>query len=188
MGGVRAWFTRTPEQEAALAEWDTAFAEYYAARAERMRGTAYLLCADWARAEDLVQSAFTKLYIAWPRVERREALDGYVRRIIVRGYLDQRRRGWWRREQSAAEVPEHPIAVINPEDRLVIFQALERLPSRQRAVIVLRYWSDLSIEETAETLRCAPGTVKSQAARGLQTLRDLLPGFVPVYSTPEEKQ
>lgn len=168
-----------------MAEWDTAFAEYYAARAERMRGTAYLLCGDWARAEDLVQGAFTKLYMAWPRVERRESLDGYLRRIIVRGFLDQRRRGWWRREYAAAEVPEHAAKPVSPEDRLVLLQALERLPERQRAVVVLRYWADLSIEETAETLRCAPGTVKSQAARGLQTLRELLPGFEPAHSTSE---
>jgi RNA polymerase sigma-70 factor (sigma-E family) len=169
-----------------MAEWDTAFAEYYGARAERMRGTAYLLCGDWPRAEDLAQNAFTKLYIAWPRVERRESLDGYLRRIIVRGYLDQRRRGWWRREQSAAEVPEYPLPALDPEDRLVLLQALNQLPARQRAVVVLRYWADLSIEDTAETLGCAEGTVKSQAARGLQTLRDLLPGFVPV-STQERK-
>jgi RNA polymerase sigma-70 factor (sigma-E family) len=170
-----------------LAEWDTAFAEYYQGRAERMRGTAYLLCGDWSRAEDLVQSAFTKLYIAWPRVEKRESLDGYLRRIVVRGYLDQRRRGWWHREQSSEFLPEQPLPVVDAEDRLVLLAALQQLPPRQRAVIVMRYWADLSIEETAETLKCAPGTVKSQAARGLQTLRDLLPGFVPVYSTQERK-
>jgi RNA polymerase sigma-70 factor (sigma-E family) len=168
-----------------MAKWDTAFAAYYGARAERMRGTAYLLCGDWSRAEDLVQSAFTKLYVAWPRVDQHEALDGYLRRIIVRGYLDQCRRGWWHREQAAAAVPEYPLPAVNPEDRLVLLQALRRLPSRQRAVVVLRYWADLSIEETAETLGCAPGTVKSQATRGLQTLRDLLPGFVPVSTTQE---
>lgn len=134
-----------------------------------------------------MQSAFTKLYIAWPRVERRESLDGYLRRIIVRGYLDQRRRGWWRREQAAAEVPEQPLRELNPEDRLVLVEALRQLPARQRAVVVLRYWADLSIEDTAETLGCAEGTVKSQATRGLQTLRDLLPGFVPAYSTQERK-
>lgn len=168
-----------------MAEWDSAFAEYYSARAERMRGTAYLLCGDWSRAEDLVHSAFTKLYIAWPRVERRESLDGYVRRIVVRGYLDQRRRGWWRREQAADQLPESAAPALDPEDRLVLLQALAQLPGRQRAVIVLRYWADLSIDETAESLGCAPGTVKSQAARGLQTLRGLLPGFVPAYTTQE---
>src|SRR3954449_9663200 len=103
-----------------MAESDLAFAEYYRARAEAMRGTAYLLCGDWHRAEDLVQSAFTKLYLVWDRVSRHEVLDAYLRRIIVRGYLDQRRRGFWHREQVQATLPE-PAAPAHPvEDRLVL--------------------------------------------------------------------
>jgi RNA polymerase sigma-70 factor (sigma-E family) len=158
-----------------MAEWDGAFAEYYATRAEMMRGTAYLLCGDWHRAEDLVQTAFTSLYQAWGRVSRHEALDGYLRQIIVHGYLDQRRRGWWRRERVTGTLPDRPGVEAAHEDRLVLLRALERLPPRQRAVLVLRYWEDLPISEVALALDCSDGTVKSQAARGLANLRDLLP-------------
>ena len=158
-----------------MTEWDGAFAEYYASRAEVMRGTAYLLCGDWHRAEDLVQSAFVKLYLAWGRVNRHEVMDAYVRQIIVRGYLDQRRRGWWHRERVAETLPDRPHQSDTGEDRLVLLEALSRLPARQRAVLVLRYWSDLPIDEVAELLGCSPGTVKSQASRGLETLRGLLP-------------
>jgi len=167
-----------------MAESDTAFAEYYATRAEVMRGTAYLLCGDWHRAEDLVQSAFTKLYLAWDRVNRHEVLDAYVRRIIVHGYVDQRRRGWWHRERVAETVPEHAVPAAGTDDRLVLFDALARVPRRQRAVLVLRYWLDLPVAEVADLLDCSQGTVKSQAARGLQTLRDLLPDTA-VGSTQE---
>jgi RNA polymerase sigma-70 factor (sigma-E family) len=162
-----------------MAERDVAFAEYYRNRAEVMRGTAYLLCGDWHRAEDLVQNAFTKLYLAWDRVSRHEVLDGYLRRIIVRGYFDQRRRGWWHRERVPGTVPEQADRVDGAEDRLVLLRALARLPRRQRAVLVLRYWEDLPVAEVAGLLNCAPGTVKSQASRGLQTMRDLLPDLLP---------
>jgi RNA polymerase sigma-70 factor (sigma-E family) len=168
-----------------MADWDTAFAEYYGTRAELMRGTAYLLCGDWHRAEDLVQTAFTKLYLAWGRVSRHEVLDAYVRRIIVHSYLDQRRRGWWHRERVAETVPDRPDPVERSEDRLVLLRALDRLPRRQRAVLVLRYWEDLPIAEVAALLECAPGTVKSQASRGLQTMRTLVPDLLPAASTAE---
>jgi RNA polymerase sigma-70 factor (sigma-E family) len=168
-----------------MAEWDTAFAEYYGTRAEVMRGTAYLLCGDWHRAEDLVQSAFTKLYVAWGRVNRHEVLDAYLRRIIVHGYLDQRRRGWWHRERVPGTVPEQAGRADGPEDRLLLLRALEQLPRRQRAVLVLRYWEDLPVADVAALLDCAEGTVKSQAARGLQTMRKLLPDLLPAGSTTE---
>jgi RNA polymerase sigma-70 factor (sigma-E family) len=155
---------------------ETAFAEYFAARSDAMRGTAYLLCGDWHRAEDLVQTAFTKLYLSWNRVSRHDALDGYLRKTLVRTFLDQRRRGWWRRERvtDTGAPAEQPGPASSPEDRLVLLEALARIPPRQRAVLVLRYWEDLSIEDTAVVLDCATGTVKSQAAKGLQALRELL--------------
>jgi RNA polymerase sigma-70 factor (sigma-E family) len=160
-----------------MSDRDAAFAEYFAARSEAMRGTAYLLCGDWHRAEDLVQTAFTKLYLAWDRVSRHEVLDGYLRQTLVRTFLDQRRRGWWRRERvsdAPLDPPAGPDGAATHEDRLVLLQALSRVPPRQRAVLVLRYWEDVSIEETAALLDCSPGTVKSQAAKGLQALRELL--------------
>jgi RNA polymerase sigma-70 factor (sigma-E family) len=169
-----------------MAERDSAFAEYYAARAEMMRSTAYLLCGDWHRAEDLVQSAFTKLYLAWGRVSRHDTLDAYLRRIIVRGYLDQWRRGWWRREQVADTLPDRAVPVSDHEDRLVLLEALARLPRRQRAVLVLRYWADLPVSDVAQTLDCSEGTVKSQASRALETLRAQIPdGRLP--ATPPER-
>lgn len=157
-----------------MGDRDAAFVEYFAARSEAMRGTAYLLCGDWHRAEDLVQTAFTKLYLVWNRVSRHEVLDSYVRQILIRLFLDERRRGWWRRERVSGAYAERPAPADAPEDRLVLLQALATVPPRQRAVLVLRYWEDLSIEETATALNCSPGTVKSQAARGLDTLRGLL--------------
>jgi RNA polymerase sigma-70 factor (sigma-E family) len=153
---------------------DTAFTEYFAARSGAMRSTAFLLCGDWHRSEDLVQVAFTKLYLHWNRVVRHEALDPYVRQVLIRTYIDDGRKAWWRREQPQAAAHER-IAQPDPsDDRVMLVRALASVPLRQRAVLVLRYWEDLSVEETAAALRCSPGTVKSQAARGLATLRDLI--------------
>jgi RNA polymerase sigma-70 factor (sigma-E family) len=154
-----------------MRERDAAFAEYFAARSAAMRATAYLICGDWHHAEDLVQIAFTKLYLHWNQVNRHDALDPYVRQVLVRTFIDEGRRSWWRRERPQdtpidRPAPEHPA-----EDRLMLMRALAKVPTRQRAVLVLRYWEDMSIEDTAALLRCSPGTVKSQATRGLDTLR-----------------
>jgi RNA polymerase sigma-70 factor (sigma-E family) len=163
-----------------MSDRDTGFVEYFAARSEAMRGTAYLLCGDWHRAEDLVQNAFTKLYLAWNRVSRHEVLDAYVRQVLVRLYLDERRRGWWRRERVMNELPaERAVPPDAPANRLMVLQALAGVPPRQRAVLVLRYWEDLSIGETAALLQCSAGTVKSQAARGLDAMRTLLMASAP---------
>lgn len=150
---------------------DRAFAAYYTARVARVRGTAYLLCGDWHLAEDLTQTAFVKLYRVWRRVARFEALDQHVRRIVVSAFLDEKRRPW-RREYAAAspvDTPERAIDAV--DDRLVLRAALAELPARQRAVLVLRFWEDLSVEQVAEVLDAPVGTVKSQTARGLAALR-----------------
>lgn len=162
-----------------MSDRDEAFAEYFATRSGAMRGTAYLLCGDWHRAEDLVQTAFVKLYRVWNRISRHEVLDSYVRQILIRTFLDERRRGWWRRERVGGENTEQAAPPDSPESRLVLLQALASVAPRQRAVLVLRYWEDLSIEDVATLLECSPGTVKSQAARGLDTLRGLL---APTYT------
>jgi RNA polymerase sigma-70 factor (sigma-E family) len=155
---------------------DRGFAEYFGARAEIMRGTAYLLCGDWHRAEDLVQSAFVKLYRAWNRIGGHHALDAYTRQILMRTFLDENRRGFFHRERVTETSPDLAAAQDSgTEDRLVLLAALARVPARQRAALVLRYWEDLSIEDTAHALRCSPGTVKSQTARGLASLRRLIP-------------
>jgi RNA polymerase sigma-70 factor (sigma-E family) len=154
---------------------DRGFAEYFSARSDAMRGTAFLLCGDWHRAEDLVQNAFVKLYRAWNRIGGHHALDAYTRQILVRTFLDENRRGFFHRER----VTDDPADVAAPqrgsaEDRLDLLSALREVPARQRAALVLRYWEDLSIEDTARAMRCSTGTVKSQASRGLEILRGLV--------------
>lgn len=157
-----------------MSDRDGAFAEYFAARSGAMRGTAFLLCGDWHRAEDLVQTAFTKLYTHWHRVARHDALDPYVRQVLIRTFIDDGRRGWWRRERPQQVPVEQVAAPSSADDRLMLMRALADVPPRQRAVLVLRYWEDMSVDETAAALSCSAGTVKSQAARGLDTLRTLM--------------
>ena len=157
-----------------MSDRDGAFADYFAARSGAMRGTAYLLCGDWHRAEDLVQAAFTKLYVNWNRVGRHEALDPYVRKVLIRTFIDDGRRAWWRRERLQDTPVEVPVDEESADDRVVLLRALARVPPRQRAVLVLRYWEDMSVDDVAAALSCTPGTVKSQAARGLDALRSLI--------------
>jgi RNA polymerase sigma-70 factor (sigma-E family) len=158
-----------------MSDRDAAFAEYFAARSDVMRSTAYLLCGDWHRAEDLVQQTFTKLYRAWWRISRHEALDAYTRQTLVRTFVSDLRRGWFRNERvTDSHTDVRSERQHHPEERMVLLDALAKVPPRQRAVIVLRYWEDQSVEDTARLLGCSQGTVKSQAARGLQTLRGLL--------------
>jgi RNA polymerase sigma-70 factor (sigma-E family) len=151
------------------------FAEYFTARADAMRGTAFLLCGDWHRAEDLVQTTFVKLYRAWGRTAGRDRLDAYTRRILVRTFLDESRRGFFARERVTDEPADRAAPPPRTDDRLMLLRALTRVPARQRTTLVLRYWEDLSVEETARAMRCSIGTVKSQAARGLLALRELIP-------------
>lgn len=152
------------------------FTDYFASRSGALRGTAYLLCGDWHRAQDLVQTTFVKLYRAWNRVAARDSLDAYTRRILVRTYLDENRRGFFFREKPTAQHAE-TIApgTGSPEDRLVLLHALRSVPARQRAALVLRFWEDLSVVDTARALGCTEGTVKSQTARGLDALRGVVP-------------
>lgn len=154
---------------------DAAFSDYVASSADRVRFTAYLLCGDWHEAEDIAQIAFVKVYRAWHRIDRNESIDAYVRKVVVRSYLNERRRLWRRLERLTSSPPEPaPPPATGPEQRMVVWQALSQVPQRQRAALVLRYWEDLSLTETAEVLGCSEGTVKSQCSRGLKALRTLL--------------
>lgn len=150
---------------------ENAYREYVTARMETMRRTAYLLCRDWHTADDLVSITISKLYRHWPRVGTTPGIDAYVRKALLRTWLDEKRRPW-RREQSVEELPELPttaeFAVVS---RAQLLDLLDGLPPRRRAAVVLRLYCDLSVEETAEILGCSVGTVKSQTARGLDTLR-----------------
>jgi RNA polymerase sigma-70 factor (sigma-E family) len=154
---------------------DREFGDYYTSRVDRMRGAAYLMCGDWHRAEDVVQTAFVKLYLVWHRVDANGVLDQYVRQIITRSFVDESRRPW-RRERvvSSDELPEATVHDPPPEERMVLVQALAQVPTRQRATLVLRFFEDLSVEETAAMLGVSVGTVKSQTSRGLDALRAAL--------------
>jgi RNA polymerase sigma-70 factor (sigma-E family) len=153
---------------------DRDFGDYVDARALVMRRTAYLLCGDWHRAEDLVQTALAKMYAIWPRLARVDSIDAYARKVLVRIAIDESRLAFRRRETAMAAVPDSPLYGADVAARLDVRAALVTLPPRQRAVVVLRYWEDLSIEETARALGCSEGTVKSQAAKGLAALRRVL--------------
>lgn len=151
---------------------DSGFRDYFSSRLDSLRRTAYLMCGDWHTADDVVSVAVLKVYQSWRRISRMDNVDAYVRRAVINAWLDERRRPW-RRERS---VPELPADVKPADDRLVddrlsIVKHLEALPPRRRAVIVLRYYCDLSVEDTAQVLECSAGTVKSQTARALETLR-----------------
>ncbi|GIG06586.1 SigE family RNA polymerase sigma factor [Catellatospora coxensis] len=150
------------------------FREYAGSRRAALRRTAYLLCGDWHLADDLVQDALAGLFVHWRRVRAGGDVEPYVRRMLVNGYLATHRRKW-RREVATAELPEP--AAADPHDdgtRDVLLRALAGLHPSQRAVVVLRYWEDLSVEQTAAALGCGTGNVKSQASRGLAHLREAL--------------
>ena len=156
------------------AERDAAFSEFVRARRTHLRRIAYAVCGDWHRADDLVQTALVKLYVAWPRVRRDGREEAYARTIIVRAHIDDTRRPW-RRERPGAAAPE-PVATppLPVEERDALFEALQALPLMQRKVVVLRHWLGLSVTETAAELRIAEGTVKSHSSRGLAALQAVL--------------
>jgi len=157
------------------ADRDTEFTTYVAARQAHLRRVAYAVCGDWHRAEDVLQTALTKLYVAWPRVNRDGREDAYVRQIIVRANLDDVRRPWWRRERPGLDgVDVAGRAPLPSEERSELIDALQALPPMQRRVVVLRHWLGLSVEETADDLRISAGTVKSHSHRALEKLRSAL--------------
>ena len=164
---------------------EAAYTELVAARAHSLRRTAYLMCGDWHQAEDLTQTVLIKLYRVWGRVQRRDALDGYLRRALIRACIDAKRHKN-RRESPYGELPEL-LTTNEPayEERDALIKALASVGPGQRAVLVLRYWEDLSVEETAGILGLSPGTVKSQSARGLAVLRGVLAS--PPYAEAREK-
>lgn len=159
---------------------DAEFTEYVMAKASWLRKVAYLLSSDWHRADDLVQATITKLYTNWYRARRVENVDGYVRRILINEYLAEQRSQWWRRIVLRGVETDVPATEVNVAEALDLRRALEALPARQRATVVLRYYCDLSVDATAHALDCSPGTVKSQTARGLDALRRTLGSLPPV--------
>lgn len=162
--GVRHWGrSRRAEQDADFRDWALA-------RQGHLRRAAYLLCRDWHLAEDLTQTTLTKLYAAWHRINGGDARDAYARRVLYRTFVDETRRGH-RREYPGEYLPEGAAPAVDTALRVTLLDAIGLLPPRARAVIVLRFWEDLSVEDTAAALGCSPGTVKSQTSRGLAALR-----------------
>ena len=151
------------------------FSEYVALRWPPMIRTARLLTGDDGLAEDLVQTALEKCYVAWPRLWARDAADAYVRRTIVNTYISwQRRRSWHEipRERMPDRAGSDPTADVAQAS--VLQAALAELPAKQRAVVVLRFFEDLSVRQVASLLGCSTGTVKSQTSDALEKLRELL--------------
>lgn len=155
---------------------DRDFIEFVSGRVLWLRRIAFLLCEDWHHADDLAQTALTKLYAVWPKARSADNLDAYLRTILVNAYINETRRPLWKRLVTAdtgvlLDVPER---APDCDAALDLRAALAKLPPRQRAAVVLRYYCDLSVEQTAAELNCSPGTVKSQTARGLDALRRIL--------------
>jgi RNA polymerase sigma-70 factor (sigma-E family) len=152
------------------------FEGWMRSRQRRLLATAYLLTGDAHAAEDLVQTTLAKVYLAWDRVAAADSVDAYARRMLVNEHTS----GWrrlWRHREIVTDTSAHESAVAASEYdgvRDSLWQAVCALPERQRAVVVLRYYEQLSEKETADALGVSTGTVKSQASRALDTLRTRL--------------
>ncbi|MGW0417580.1 SigE family RNA polymerase sigma factor [Streptomyces sp. NPDC003015] len=163
------------------AEQEDRFQEFVRARWSHLVRTAYLLTGDAHHAEDLTQTALAKAYRSWRRVAGSDNPEAYVRRMLVTCNSDRFRKR--RVKESLTDAPPERAgrdeAVARVDERGVLMAALAQLPPRQRAVVVMRYWEDLSEAEAAEVLGCSQGTVKSQASKGLAKLRTY-PGLAQV--------
>ncbi|MDN4172731.1 SigE family RNA polymerase sigma factor [Nocardioides sp. SOB77] len=153
---------------------DAEFGELVHATWPSLYRTAYLLLGDRAEAEDLVQTALAKTYASWSRVRTVEAAPAYARTVLVNTAGSWFRKRGWRNERPTGELPEHVAPAADPADRPTLVAALARLAPRQRAVVVLRYYDDLSVAQVAAALGCSEGTVKSQTSDALARLRVLL--------------
>lgn len=181
---------RAPEDRA---EAEGAYTAYVSARLPALRRIAHLLCKDPHRADDVVQTALTKLYVHWNRARAADDLDRYVHTILVRCFLNEQRLGWARVVRLSGAPHETPglppvAGVPDIETRTVVHTALSRIPARQRAVLVLRFLCDLPVAEVAAVLGCSEGNVKSQTARGLARLRAQLGGQPIVPMPPVGKE
>ena len=168
-----------------MAEGDDDFAAYARARQHHLYRTAYLLCGDRDRAQDLVQTTLANLLRSWKRARSAENPDAYAKKALVRAFLTEQRRH--RREYAANRLAADPDVGGPPnraELRMVVLEALRELPPKPRAMVILRYWEDQSVEETAALLGCSEGNVKSQCSRALAKLRGLLGDQYPALAEP----
>lgn len=167
------WVTVGTRKDTQVREAPADYLEFAAARSRQLFRTACLLTGDWHLAEDLVQETLAKMYRSWRRINRDAAPVAYANTVMVRTFLSQRRR------RSSGEYPSDRLPdtagpVVDPELRMTLLEALARMSTRDRAVLVLRYWEDRSVEETAQALRLSPEAVRAQSMRALQRLRALL--------------
>jgi RNA polymerase sigma-70 factor (sigma-E family) len=166
------------------------FAEFAEIASRQLRRTAFLLCGDWHTAEDLAQMTLAKVFVSWRKIKRHGAAHAYAKRTLVNAYLDDKRL----KRSGEILTDRFPDCAVEPqalETQMVVRAALAALPPRARAVVVLRYWEDMSVEQVAAVLGCSPGNVKSQAARALVKLRAVLGEAMTGYTTagygPEEQ-
>lgn len=151
------------------------FVEFATAAAPRLRRSAYLMCGNWHTAEDLAQTTLTKMFVSWRRVRRNDAVFAYASRTLMNTYIANTRAR--RSSEVITDVlPEQAAVSDSPETRMLVMQALGTLAPRSRAVVVLRYFGDMSVEEVAASLGCSTGTVKSQCSRALEKMRSTLDG------------
>ncbi len=168
---------------------DAEFTAYLEARQPSLLRIAYLLTGDRHQAEDVLQTSLAKLYLAWDKVRDRESVDAYVRRIMVNENNSLWRRGWKRREYATDVLPEAtPVHDEYDEGRgAAVWEMVRGLPPRARAVLVLRYYEQLTEAETADVLGISVGTVKSQTSRALATLRERTPADLNPLHREEER-
>lgn len=171
---------------------DADYAEYVAARLPALNRSAYLLCGgDRHAADDVVQATIEALYVHWKRARRADNVDAYVQRMLARTFVDSKRRGFAARVRLMWPGPEPRSGPDDPADHLderdAVVRALRKLPPGQRAVLVLRYLCDQTIEETAHALGCSIGNVKAQTFRALAAVRPLLEPTVASLRRSEEK-
>lgn len=154
---------------------DSEFSEYVVGQRARLVRTARLLTAgDHASAEDVVQTALTRLYVHWPQVRRADDPVAYGFRTLTNAFLDEQRRAHRRRELVTDDTPDPAQPAVDHETRSAVLAALRDLPPRQRAVVVLRHYLEYDVAATARALGCSQGTVKSQNAKALSSLRGRL--------------
>lgn len=148
------------------------YSDFVALRWTSLLRTAYLLTGDHGHAEDLVQTALAKCFVAWPRLRASDAADAYVRKTLLNTYISWRRKKSW--HELPSEDPPEPEGVDGTEalaERSVVLEALAALPPKQRAVVVLRFYEDLGVRQVARQLGCSTGSVKRQTFEALKKLR-----------------
>lgn len=150
---------------------DAEFTEFVESSVPALRRLAYMLCHDWHSADDLVQATVTRLYVRWARATTAANLEAYVRTMLFREFLHERRTSWSRRVDVTDDLPPAAARTRDHDTALDLQAAIRGLPPRQRAVLVLRFHCDLSVEQSAALLGCSQGNVKSQTARALAALR-----------------